>query len=196
MAKEPTEPATASVPATRRWRWVPVLIGAIVVSLAGDPAGVLPFYATPLILGLTYLAAAVAGGRSATMWAPGLVITVWGAGVVAVFSDTITADFTSVAVTALGIGATAAALLGRIGFRVDALAVGLSVLFAGLTELVASFGVDILGYGWFYGALFAVWVLSDLTRMSPLLRRNTPTGHTDSSASVGDGGGPTSANGS
>lgn len=167
----PTTPSTA--PATRRWRWVPVLLGAIVVSLAGSPVDVVPFYATPLILGLTYLAAAAMGGKDATLWAPALIITVWGAGVVAVFSETIDADFTSVAVTALGIGATGAALLGRFGFRVDPLAIGLSVLFAGLTELVASFGVDILGRGWFYGALLVVWVVSDLTRQSPLLRNRT-----------------------
>lgn len=172
-------PATS---AARRWRWVPVLVGAIVVSTAGDPVGALPFYATPLILGVTYLAAAIVAGRQATLWAPGLIITAWGAGVVLVFSDTINVDFTSVAVTALGVGATAAALLGRAGFRVDALAVALSVLFAGLTELIASLGVDILVRGWFYGALLLVWVVSDLARLSPLLRgdsdaapRRTPT---------------------
>ncbi len=153
-----------------RWRWVPALVGALVVSLAVAPVGPLPFYVTPLILGVTYLAAAVVGGRSATLWAPGLIITAWGGAVVLVFSHTLDADFPAVAVTALGIGATAAALLGRVGFRVNAIAVSLSVLFAGLTELVASLGVAILGRGWFYGALLGVWVLSDLTRISPLMR--------------------------
>ncbi len=164
----PTTPTTA--PATRRWRWVPVLLGAIVVSLAGPPIDVVPFYATPLILGLTYLAAAAMGGKDATLWAPGMIITVWGLSVVALLSETVNADFTAVTVTALGVGATAAALLGRFGIRVDPLAIGLSVLFAGLTQLVASFGVGILGRGWFYGALLLVWVVSDLTRQSPLLR--------------------------
>lgn len=166
-----TTDAGTVVPATRlRWRWVPVLVGAVVVSLAGDPIGALPFYATPLVLGLTYLAAAVVGGRTATLWAPGLVITAWGTGVVLVFSHTLNADFPSVSVTALGIGATGAALLGRAGFRVGALAVALSVLLAGLTELVDSVGVGILGHGWFYGALLGVWALSDVTRLSPLMR--------------------------
>lgn len=164
------EAETPAVPATRRRRWVPVLVGALVLALAVEPVGGLPFYSTPLILGLVYLAAAAVGGPHATLWAPGVVITFWGAAVVAVFSDTITADFTAVAVTALGVGATAAALLGRLGFGVDPLAVGLSVLFAGLTELVASLGVDVLGYGWFYGALLGVWVLADLTGLSPARR--------------------------
>lgn len=171
-----TSGPAAPVPATRGWRWVPVLVGALVVSLAVAPVGVLPFYATPLVLGVTYLAAAAAGGRHATLWAPGLIITAWGGAVVLVFSHTVNADFPAAAVTALGIGATAAALLGRIGFRVDALAVGLSVLLAGLTELVASLGVAILGRGWFYGALLGVWVLADLARLSPLMRTGSKRG--------------------
>lgn len=140
------------------------------VSLAVAPVGPLPFYTTPLILGLTYLAAAAVGGRRATLWAPGLIITAWGGAVVLVFSHTLDADFTAVAVTSLGVGATAAALLGRAGVRVKAIAVSLSVLLAGLTELVASLGVAVLGQGWFYGALLGVWVLSDLARLSPLMR--------------------------
>jgi len=156
---------------TARWRWIPVVVGALVVSLAVAPVGALPFYVTPLILGLTYLAAAVLGGRHATLWAPGFIITFWGAGVVLVFSHTISTDFPSVAVTALGAGATVAALLSRVGFRVvDPLAIALSILFAGLTELIASFGVSILGDGWFFGALLGIWVLGDLTTLSPLLR--------------------------
>jgi len=161
------------MPATRRGRWVPVLLGATIVSAAGDPVAALPSYATPLILGVTYLGAAAMGGRGATLWAPGLVITVWGAAVVLVFSHTLDADFTAVAVTALGVGATGAALLGRIGFRVDALAVAVSVLLAGITELAASAGVSLLAHGWFYGALLGVWVLGDLIRWSPLLRRGS-----------------------
>jgi len=36
---------------------------------------------------------------------------------------------------------------------VDALAVAVSVLLAGIIELAASAGVSLLAYGWFYGAL-------------------------------------------
>lgn len=164
-----TEPGTPGS-ATGRWRWVPALAGALVVSLAVAPLGPLPFYTTPLILGLTYLGAAAAAGRQATLWAPGLIITAWGGAVLLVFSHTLNADFPAVAVTALGVGATAAALLGRAGFRVNGIAIALSILFAGLTELVASLGVALLGRGWFYGALLGVWVLTDLARLSPLTR--------------------------
>ena len=155
----------------RRWRWVPVLVGAVTQTLVVAPWGHLPFYLTPLVLGLTYLTAAAVGGRDATLWAPGLIITSWGLSVALVFSQTIHADFTSVAVTAIGVGATAAALLGRVGIRVDALAIGICVLLAGLTQLGASLGVGVLSRGWFYGALLGVWVLADLTGRSPLLRR-------------------------
>jgi hypothetical protein len=158
-----------------------VVVGALVVSLAVAPVGPLPFYVTPLILGLTYLAAAVLGGRQATLWAPGFIITFWGLGVVLVFSHTLTTDFPAVAVTALGAGATVAALLGRVGVRVDPLAIALSILLAGVFELIASFGVGILGYGWFFGALLGVWVVGDLTKLSPLLRG--PQHH---SAGIGD----------
>lgn len=133
------------MPTSARWRWIPALLGALVVSLAVVPIGPLPFYVTPLILGLTYLAAAAVGGRRATLWAPGLIITAWGCGVLLVFSGTLTADFPAVAVTALGIGAAMAALMGRAGFRVDSIAIALSVLFAGLTELVASLWGHLLG---------------------------------------------------
>lgn len=176
-----TEPRTPGS-ATGRWRWVPALAGALVVSLAVAPLGPLPFYTTPLILGLTYLGAAAAAGRQATLWAPGLIITAWGGAVLLVFSHTLNADFPAVAVTALGVGATAAALLGRAGFRVNGIAIALSILFAGLTELVASLGVALLGRGWFYGALLGVWVLTDLARLSPLTRTGSPSGTGSGSA--------------
>jgi len=101
-----------------------------VVSLALKPVGPVPFYFTPLVLGLTYLAAAATTGRQGTLWRPGCVITLWGVAVALEFSHTTHADFTSVAVTALGAGATIAALLRRVGVRTDPLAIALSVLFA------------------------------------------------------------------
>jgi hypothetical protein len=153
-----------------RWRWLPVLAGALVVSLALRPVGSVAFYFTPLVLGVTYLAAAAVVGRRATMWAPGFIITFWGIGVALEFSKTVHADFPSVAVTALGAGATVAALVGRVGIRTEPLAIALSVLLAGVTELVDSKGVDVLGRGWFYGALLGAWIVFDLLKLSPLLR--------------------------
>jgi hypothetical protein len=172
----------AAAPIPRSWRWVPVLVGAVVETVAVAPIGPLPFYLTPLVLGLTYVAAASVGGRHATLWAPGMVITAWGAGVVLVFSQTLHVDLAPVAVTALGGGAVAAALLGRAGFRVDALAIALSVLLAGLTELAASLGVHVLSLGWLYGALLGSWVLADLSGLSSLLHRSRPRVETRASA--------------
>jgi len=97
-------PATGRrpAPARRGWRWVPVLFAALVEALAIAPVGALPFYLSPLVLGLTYLAAAVVGGRHATLWAPGLVISAWGVAVVLVFGQTVHTDFASVAARASG----------------------------------------------------------------------------------------------
>lgn len=155
-------------------RWVPVLAGALVLSLLLAPVGPVPFYFTPLVLGLTYTAAAFLGGRGGTLWAPAVIITFWGIAVALEFSHTTHADFTSVAVTALGAGATVAALLGRLGVRTEPLAIGLTVLGAGFFELLASLGVGILGNGWFYGVLLGIWVIADLTSSSPLRRRRQP----------------------
>lgn len=40
--------------------------------------GTIRFYYTPLIVGLTYLAAGAAAGRNGALWAPGIITTCWG----------------------------------------------------------------------------------------------------------------------
>ena len=159
----------------RKFRWIPILIGALVESFLLSPLGPQPFYLTPLVLGLTYLAAAATGGRKGTLWAPGLIITCWGIGVLLVFSHTVQADFPSVSVTALGIGALLSAALPRLGVPVHPLSIAVPILFSGLTELIASRGVAVFGYGWFFGLLLGVWLVSDLAGLSPVLRRRPAT---------------------
>lgn len=146
------------------------LVGGLVLAVAVAPVGPWPFYVTPLVIGCTYLLAAAVGGRQATFWGPGCVLTAWAVGVVLEFSGVVTADFTAVTIVGLGVGGVIAALLSRLGIRIPALAVGLSVLGAGLTELLAALGVGVLGRGWFYGILFGAWAAADLIRSSRRLR--------------------------
>lgn len=155
----------------RKFRWIPILIGALVESFLLSPIGPKPFYLTPLVLGLTYLVAAATGGRKGTLWAPGLIITCWGIGVLLVFSHTVAADFPSVSVTALGVGALLSATLPRIGIPVHPLSIAVPLFSAGLTELIASRGVAVFGYGWFFGLLLGVWLISDVAGLSPVFHR-------------------------
>lgn len=61
----------------RRRSAVALLLGALVMLVAVQQ-GVIRFYYTPLIVGLTYLAAAAAAGRKGALWAPGIITTCWG----------------------------------------------------------------------------------------------------------------------
>lgn len=61
----------------RRRSAVALLVGALVMELVIQQQ-VLRFYYTPLIVGLTYLTAALVAGRKGALWAPGIVTTCWG----------------------------------------------------------------------------------------------------------------------
>lgn len=147
-----------------RWRWVVFLVSGLVLAVAVAPVGPWPFYVTPLVIGCAYLLAAAVGGRRGTLWGPGCVITTWALAVVLEFSKAVTADFTAVTIVGLGVGGVIAALLARLGIRVTTLALGLSVLGAGLTELLAALGVGLLTRGWFYGLIFGGCAIGDLIR--------------------------------
>jgi hypothetical protein len=95
--------------------------------------GSLPFFWTPLIVGLAYLAAAGSAGPRGSYWATGVVITGWGLGVVALGEGWI--DDVSTAsgyLVAAGAGALVAAGLARAGYAIDLLGVAASVFAAGL----------------------------------------------------------------
>lgn len=134
----------------RRRSALALLAGAAVMELVIQQ-GVLHFYYTPLVVGLTYLAAAAAAGRRGALWAPGIITTFWGIAVLGGIHRVITMNgpHSYLVAGALGIGV---ALLLR-------LTVGLA---AGPIGMAVAFGV-ILVYNYahppawiFHGATFAV----------------------------------------
>lgn len=68
-----------------------LLVGALVMGFAVQQQ-VIRFYYTPLIVGLTYLTAAMAGGRKGALWAPGIVTTCWGIAVLLGVHNVVTLD--------------------------------------------------------------------------------------------------------
>ncbi len=139
-----------------------LILGAIVLAVLVQPIGSRPFYWVPLVTGLTYLLAAAVGGRTAALWAPGLVVTTWGIAVILILGRTVDVDFAAATVTALGAGATLAVLLQRAGFAVSALGIALSVLLAGGFELLDAVGPALFGKGWAYAILLGGWGLWEL----------------------------------
>jgi hypothetical protein len=141
----------------RRRRGLALLIGGGVMALA-VAAGPLKFYWVPLVSGLTYLAAAAAGGRRGPLWAPGVLVTGWGLVVLARAEGVALEDYRESAVflVAFGVAAVIAALLARSGFAIDLLGVAVTILAAGLFYLLEQ-EVDALGNAWTYAALLAAW---------------------------------------
>ena len=103
---------------------------ALVLLVAG---GTLDFFWTPLIIGLTYLAAAAAGGREGSYWATACVLTGWGLGVVFIGEvRPADIDLTGTYLFGAGLGAVAGLLLARSGFEVSDMGLAATVAAAGL----------------------------------------------------------------
>jgi len=120
------------MPGSRRiGRGLALAAGAVALELLvvrGDT----PFYWTPLIVGLAYLAAAASGGRDGGYWATATVLCGWGLAVVWAGSGSPDLDFAGLYLAGAGAGATAGLLLGRAGFEVAPLGVAVTVAAAGL----------------------------------------------------------------
>lgn len=171
--------STRSAGAERRKRGGVLLAGAVVLAVllagvdgsqlvdTGLDAGPLPlpFYWLPLLTGLTYLGAAAVGGKRGALWAPGLVVTGWGVGVLLTLSGRVDGElFTALSIVGLGVGAVAVALLGRAGFAVGELGIALSVLLAGVFFLLTQRGpvATELGETLPYVVLLGLWGLWEL----------------------------------
>lgn len=170
-------PIPEAVVSSCRRRGTVLLLGAAVVSLVVSPVGGADLYWMPLVLGLTYLLAAMAGGREGALWSAGLVVTSWAVAVLLVLTGTLQLDFAGAAVTGLGIGAVLASLLPRVGIPAPALSIAAPVLLVGVLELAQSQLHGPLDKGWAYGGLLALWGLwelrgaPDLTPAGPDTRR-------------------------
>ena len=139
-----------------------LLVGGVVVALVLEPLGELDFaYLVPLA-GLTYLAGAALGGRRGALWAPGLMVTAWGLGVVAVREGWVDLPEYPLAVLLLGVGASLAVGLAARGFAVDAAGVAGTLVVAGAFFLLVAEGPALARDGWPWGVLLVGWGLWEL----------------------------------
>lgn len=141
-----TEVGGARPSSRQAWaRGVLLVVGGLVVVVLIKPVGPEKLYVMPLVLGLTYLASAVAGGRSGGLWVPGLIVTAWGVATTTVLSGAISVDFTAAAVLAIGLGAVAATQLPRVGIPCNPLAIAVAV---GALELLEAQAGGVFADGW------------------------------------------------
>lgn len=109
-----------------------LLAGALVLELLVG-VGPLRFYWMPLILGLSYLAAAAAGGRAGGHWATACVLTGWGVSVVAVgLAQPQDVDVAGAYLLGAGAGAAAGSLLTQRGFALSQSGLAVTIAGAGL----------------------------------------------------------------
>ncbi len=93
----------------------------------------IPFYWTPLILGLTYLLAAAVDGPRGGYWATALALTGWGLAVVLIgHVQPRDIDTSGAYLAGVGLAGVAAALLRRHGFLVSELGFAATVAAGGL----------------------------------------------------------------
>lgn len=162
------EVATRSSPRQAWARGVLLLIGGLLVVVLVQPIGHQKLYVMPLIIGLTYLASSVAGGRSGGLWVPGLIVTAWGVGTTLVLGGTLNVDFTAATILAIGVGSTVATQLPRLGIPCNPLAIALVVASIGALELLEAQAGGVFVDGWPWGALL---VLGGIWELRPAVTR-------------------------
>lgn len=151
---------------------IALLAGALTMLLLIQRPAV-RFYYTPLIVGLTYLAAAAVAGRKGALWAPGIITTFWGIAVLLGVHQVITVDGKLSYEIAAGLGVLLALALRH--------AIGLA---AGAIGIVVSVGVIFLHnyahppswvfHGTTFAVLLGVWGLWEL-RPAPRALKSSPT---------------------
>ncbi len=155
---------------TRVRQIVVFLAGALVLELLVN-RGELRFFWTPLILGLTYLAAAAAGGRDGGHWSGAIALTGWGAAVAwvgQVRPEDI--DVAGVYVAGVGLAVVVAAAAAQRGWPVSVLSVGVTLLIAGLALALVD-RVSELGDARTYVELLAVVAAGNAVAAVATLRR-------------------------
>ena len=152
-------------PAHRVTRALMILAGAALLLLLVKGAGV-RFYWVPVVLGLTYLAAAAASQSRGPLWAPGWVLTIVGLAEAAWFHagrPAASFEFAEITLLATGTGAVFAVAMSVLRVQVSAMSVAMAVLLTGAFNLAEAQGVrGISGNVWFYAALLASWGAAEL----------------------------------
>lgn len=127
---------------------------ALVLLVAG---GTLDFFWTPLIIGLTYLAAAASGGRDGSYWATACVLTGWGLAVMFIGeAKPADVDLTGTYLFGAGLGSVVGLLLARSGFEVSDMGLAATVAAAGLLLALSPAWPDVLDDARTFAALIGL----------------------------------------
>ncbi len=151
------------------------MVGAVVIALAvgGSSSG---FYYTPLALGLTYTAGAIAGGSQGSYWATAVTLVGWGVAVVFVHQAHPNLDLAGLYLAGAGLGATAGMLLARRGFAVDPVGVTATVAVGGVLLTFESRWQSVLGNARYYALFLAILGLANLVIGAVTDKRPPATG--------------------
>lgn len=119
-----------------RRRGLALVAGGLVVLLVVRPIGPLAVNWLPLLVGLSFLAAAASTGPRSPLWGPGLVVSAYGsAEVVNLYTDV--SGGGAWTIVALGLGGLLAAFAGSRGWAIGAAGVASPVVFVGIGQWIA-----------------------------------------------------------
>ncbi len=154
-----------------------LLSGGAALLAATAGADRIPFYWTPLILGLTYLVAAIVDGPRGGYWATALGLTGWGLAVVYI-GDVRPPDVDPAGAYLAGVGlaGVVAAVLRRRGFLISDLGFAATVAVGGLTLALTPRASGTLDHATTYAiALGVVGVLNVAGGAYQLIRGGPPS---------------------
>lgn len=152
---------TSKPPLTRITQAAALLTGGLVLVVVIHPDGA-RFFWTPLVLGLSYLAAAAAGGRSGGHWATACVLTGWGAAVALAFTVRPGLDIAGLYLAGAGLGALAGLLIARTGYAVSPMGLAGTITVGGLVLAFTTQAPGLLGDARTYAAGLAAVALANL----------------------------------
>ena len=153
----------------------------IVVFLAGAAAlellvhrGEIRFYWTPLILGLTYLAAAIAGGRDGGHWSGATALTGFGLAVAWVgYFRPQDVDISGVYVAGAGVAMAVGSAAAARGWPISPLSVGVTLAITGVLLALVD-RVDEIGDARTYVEFLGVVIAGNVLAAGLTLRRAKP----------------------
>lgn len=171
-----TSTAAVRTPSNRVIQGALLLSGAVLLGLTVGQDRI-SFYWTPLILGLTYLAAAIVDGPRGGYWATALGLTGWGLAVVYLGeARPVDIDPAGAYLAGAGIAGIAAALLRRRGFLVSEVGFAATVAAGGLVLAFAPRAPDTLEDATTYAVALGVIGLLNVAGGAYGLARTVPAG--------------------